>query len=364
MKFYTISISSLLGFMGFIPFLTAPVQAQECPITAGGASAITCAKVYNATPERVQLSGAVGELNIDTDPRKGSEIRAFTTAAPSPGNSLYPNNVLETATYARADLQFNDGTLVWLKPDTQVTLSDDNRCEPALSQNSVSMVIPSSVNQKLCLLSGSVLVMTPANSNINRSNLTVKTDEATVWNPATIYLVTRNQQQKRTEIFVFSGNQVASVATSPNIKTTCGNDSQQLRSNCGFRVMAGEYLTVTNQGRSLVKPFDLPAWVVTDPFFAPLRANTSLRELGGNAVMSQGVSLQPPVAMNTIQTVQPGLLKTFSYQASTYCPMKGVSDIPLAVTQLPPPQFNPFIIPPAPVLAPVPYTPPPIRGMW
>ena len=98
MKFYPLSISSLFGLMGFIPLLTAPVQAQECPITAGDATPITCAQVYNATPERVQLSGAVGELNIETDPRKGAEVRAFTTAAPSLGNSLYPNNVLETAT--------------------------------------------------------------------------------------------------------------------------------------------------------------------------------------------------------------------------------------------------------------------------
>ena len=363
MKFYTLGISSLFGLIGFIPIFTNPVQAQECSVAPGGSSSIICAKVYNATPQRVQISGAVGELTVNTNPQMGSEIRAFTAAAPS-NNSLSPNNVLETATYARADLQFNDGTLVWLKPDTQVTLSSDQTCSlDALQNNALASGIQPSGNQRLCLLSGSALIIAPAK---RISSLIVKTDEATVWNPPSIYLVTRNETKKRTEVFVFSGDQIGSVATSANTQTLCGVDATQLQSSCAFRVNGGEYLTVTNQGKSLVKPFDLPAWVVTDPFFEPLRANTRLREIGGTAVLAQGASIQTPTAMNAIQFAQPSLLRTVEYQkfaADSDCPIEGVSDVPLGLAQLSPAQFNPLVLTPPPAYIPPP-PPKPIRGMW
>ena len=364
MKNYTLGISSLLGFIGLIPLLNSPVQAQECSVSPDGSRSINCAKIYNATPDRVELSGAVGEVRIDTNPQLAPTIGAFAVAAPTSGNALVPNNVLETVTYAKAHLQFDDGTLVWLKPETQIGLSDGRSCEwnPTMDRSGIQP----SANQRLCLLKGSILVMTPASG----SALRVMTDEATVTTPSTTYLLTRNEKKQRTEIFVFSGNRIASVLTSANTQTLCGSDAQQPRSNCSFRLSAGEYLSVTNQGQSIVKPFDAPAWVVLDPFFAPVRANTAIQARGESAaIVAQSAGLQPPTAMNTLQTTQTSLVKTLSYKKfASDCPISAINETPLGFAQLPPAQFNPHRMPP-PVLVPqaapyIPPTPRPVRGLW
>ncbi len=363
MKNYTLGISSLLGFIGLFPLLNSPVQAQECPVSADGSRSVNCAKIYNATPDRVELSGAVGQVRIETDPRLEPTISAFAVADPSPGNSLFPNNVLETATYSKAHLQFDDGTLVWLKPETQVGLSNGRNCEWNPSMDTTR--IQQSANQRLCLLKGSILVMTPASS----SGLRVMTDEATVTTPSTTYLLTRNDKKQRTEIFVFTGNRIAAVLTSANTQSLCGNDAQQPRSNCSFRVTAGEYLSVTNGGKSMLKPFDAAAWVVLDPFFAPVRANTAIQATGESAaIVAQSAGLQPPTAMNTLQASQASLVRTLSYERfASDCPISAINQTPLGLAELPPAEFNPHVMPP--VIAPqaLPYIPPtprPVRGLW
>ena len=362
MKNYTLGISSLLGVMGLIPLLSSPVQAQECSVSPDGSRSINCAKIYNATPDRVELSGAVGELRVETNPQLAPTIGAFAVAAPATDNALFPNNVLETATYAKAHLQFDDGTLVWLKPETQVGFSNGRTCEwnPSLDRSGMQL----SANQRLCLLKGSILIMTPAGGSVLR----VMTDEATVTTPSTTYLLTRNDKKQRTEIFVFSGNRIASVLTSPNIQTLCGSEAQQPQSNCSFRVTAGEYLSVANQGRSMVKPFDAAAWVVLDPFFAPVRANTVIQADGKTtAMVAQSAGLQPPTAMNTLQTAQASLVNTVRYeQFASDCPIGAINPAFLGFAELPPAQFNPHRMPP-PAIAPqaAPYSPPlPVRGLW
>ena len=363
MKNHTLGVSSLLGMLGLIPLLTSPVQAQECSVSPNGSRAVNCAKIYNATPGRVELSGAVGQLPIETDPRLQPTIGAFAVAAPSPGNALFPNNVLETATYAKAHLQFDDGTLVWLKPETQVGLSDGRNCEwnPSMDRSGMQQ----SANQRLCLLTGSILIMTPA----NKAGLTVMTDEATVTTPSTVYLVTRDQKKQRTEIFVFTGSRNAAVLTSANTQTLCGSDAQQPQSNCSFRVTAGNYLSVANQGRSLVKPFDSAAWVVLDPFFAPIRANTAIQARGESAeIVAQSAGLQPPSAMSTLEIAQASLMQTLSYEKfASDCPISAVNEVSLGFAELPPAEFNPRVMPPVIVPQAVPYIPPtprPIRGLW
>jgi hypothetical protein len=362
MKNYTLGISSFFGVIGLIPLLTSPVQAQECSVSPNGSRSINCAKIYNATPDRVELSGAVGELRVETNPQLEPTISAFAVAAPAAGNALLPNNVLETVTYAKAHLQFDDGTLVWLKPETQVGFSDGRNCEwnPSMDRSGIQQ----SANQRLCLMKGSILVMTPARG----SALRVMTDEATVTTPSTTYLLTRNEKKQRTEIFVFSGNRNASVLTSSNTQTLCGSDAQQPQSNCSFRLSAGESLSVTNQGRSVVKPFDAAAWIVLDPFFAPIRANTTIQARGeSTAIVAQSAGLQPPTAMNTMQTTQASLVRTLSYeQFASDCPISAINEISLGFAELPPAQFNPHRMPP-PVFVPqaAPYIPPaPVRGLW
>lgn len=372
MKLSTLTLTSLLAIIGSISAPISLVQAQECPISSDGVRAISCAKIYNATPERVQLSGVVGEMTVETNTQSEVRTGPFTTVAPSPNNSLYPNNVLETTTYAKADLQFNDGSLVWVKPDTKLTLSSDDTCDLAPSMD--KSVVPQDINQKLCLLSGSILVITPTTNSYAKSNLSVITDEATIWKPATVYLVSRHPKQERTEVYVFSGDQTARIFSTTDKKTICGINSNpsitgsatSSQSTCGSRLMAGEYMAITSQGTSVPKPFDLPAWVATDSFFAPLRENTSLRELGTTTALSQSASIQPPTALNTIQSIQPNLVKTVEFQQSIDCPIETTGVPPLGIAQLPPPQFNPVIPPPAVIPTPIPYNPPPkpVRGMW
>lgn len=364
MKNCTLGVSSLLGMLGLIPLLTSPVQAQECSVSPNGSRAVNCANIYNATPDRVELSGAVGELRVDTNPSQTPTVGAFAVAAPVTDNSFFPNNVLETATYAKAHLQFDDGTLVWLKPETQVGFSDGRSCEwnPTLERSEIQPVR----NQRLCLLKGSILVMTPAKG----AGLTVMTDEATVTNPSTTYLLTRNDKKQRTEIFVFSGNRRASVMTSSNTQTLCGSDAQELKSGCSFRVNSGEYLSVTNQGKSIIQPFDSAAWIVLDPFFAPIRANTTIQARGESAaIVAQSAGLQPPAAMNTLESTQSSLVRSLQYeQFASDCPISAINETPLGFAQLPPAQFNPQRMPP-PAIVPqaVPYIPPtprPVRGLW
>jgi hypothetical protein len=364
MKKYTLGISSLLGAIGLIPLLSSPIQAQECSVSPDDTRFINCATIYNATPDRVELSGAVGELRIETNPQLPPTIGAFAVAFPATDNSLFPNNVLETVTYAKAHIQFDDGTLVWLKPETQVGLIKGRTCEwnPSLDRSGIQLP----ANQRLCLLKGSILVMGPASGSVLR----VMTDEAMVTTPSTTYLLTRNDKKQRTEIFVFTGNRIASVLTSANTQSLCGNDAQQPRSNCSFRVTAGEYLSVTNQGRAMVKPFDAAAWVVLDPFFAPVRANTAIQADGKTAAMvAQSAGLQPPTAMNTLQSAQASLVNTVRYeQFASDCPIGAINPAFLGFAELPPAQFNPHRMPP-PVLVPQadPYIPPaprPVRGLW
>ncbi len=370
MKNHTLGISSLFGLIGLFPLLAFPAQAQEeCTVVtnvpANVIPPVNCAKIYNATPGRVEQSGAVGQLLIETDSRLAPTVNAFAVAYPSPGNTIFPNNVLETATYANAHLQFDDGTLVWMKPETQLGLSDGDTCEWNPSINAIQQ----SAKQKLCVVTGSILIMTPG----RKPGVLVRTDEATVSTPSNVYMVTRHQKKQRTEIFVFTGSRVASVLTSSNTQTFCGDETQQLQSGCSFRVVAGEYLSVTNQGKSMVKPFDAAAWVVLDPFFAPIRANTPMQAEGqSETLVAQSAGLQPPSALNTLQPAQSRLIKTLGYQQfASYCPISAIKETSFGFAELPPPQFNPRTMPPVIVPQAPLYIPPnirsaprPVRGLW
>lgn len=378
MKLSTLSLSTLFGILGLIPLGMKPVQAQECPISPDGSRSVTCARIYNATPGRVQLSGAVGEQTIDTL-SENEVVSPFTVSASSADANLYPNNVLETVTYARANLEFNDGSLVWIKPDTRVTLTPGNNCQvgilsnqPPVNPNRVG--VRPNTNQQLCLLSGSVLVMTPTNSRFDRASLSVLTDEATIWKPASIYLVTRNPKQNRTEIFVFSSDQSARVSSTMDTNTICGITPNRALSNapsqstCGFRLRAGEYMTVTRDNTSVPRPFDLPAWVATDPFFAPIRANTALNALGNDSLAIAAMSAQPPTTIKTIEAIRPSVVNSVLSLQSEECPIETVSIPPLGLARTPDPVFNPVIKeePVTPQVVP-PTRPPqrsPVRGLW
>ncbi|MEB3309543.1 MAG: hypothetical protein VKJ02_04870 [Snowella sp.] len=378
MKLSTLSFSTVLGILGVIPMGVNSLQAQECAVSPDGSRSITCAKIYSATPGRVQLSGAVGEQTIDTL-SQDEVVNTFAVSALSNDANLYPNNVLETVTYARANLEFNDGSLVWLKPDTRVTLTSSNNCQvgilsdqPPVNPNRVG--VRPNTNQRLCLLSGSLLVMTPTQSRFDRANLSVLTDEATIWKPASIYLVTRNPKQNRTSIYVFSGNRGARVSSTMDTNTVCGispnralSSTSSSQSTCGFRLRAGEYMTVTRDNTSTPKPFDLPAWVAMDPWFAPIIANTTFNVLRSESLTEVAIAAQPSTTLKTIEYIQPSVINSIASLQSAICPIEIVEFAPLGIAQLPNPQFNP-IIPPRPVTPQVtPFTPPPtrpVRGLW
>lgn len=373
MKISTLSLSTLLGILGLIPLGMNPVQAQDCSVAPS--RSVTCAQIYNATPDRVQLSGSVGEQTIDTLPQRGKAVGPFTISAPSVDANLYPNNILQTVTYAKANLQFNDGSLVWIKPDTRVTFTAGNNCQVNILNNESAFNSPradlvQNTDQKLCLLSGSMLVINPNSSRVAQANLTVLTDEATIWKPASIYLITRNPKQNRTEVFVFSSDQNARITSTMDTNTICGISSNRSlnapsQSTCGFRLRAGEYMTVTADNTSAPKPFDLPAWVATDPFFAPIRANTAINTLGNDSFAEATLAIQPQTAMKTIESIQPSLVNSVLSLQSEECPIDVIGFTPLGLAQLPAPQFNPVIPPPPPAPTPRPYIPPrPVRGMW
>ena len=140
-----------------------------------------------------------------------------------------------------------------------------------------------------------------------------------------------------------------------------GTSVSPLGKECRFRASAGQYVSVTKNELSLPRTFDLPAWVATDPFFAPLRANTAL-QLEGLAVQTED-AFQPPIAAPMIAASQPPLMESVGLQ-TTDCPVIAKEDSFGGATA----EAN-FLNPPmletkqsAPVTPPP--RPQPIRGMW
>lgn len=402
MKIHHVIIPSLFSLMGVTVLDVAATQAQSSCASVNNTQGSSCADIYSATPnDRVRLNGDSKEYAKQglRPPEDFVQTTAplvtdtFSSFAPSnatlrkdptdPQNAL---NVLSTSTYARANLQLSDGSLVWTKPYTQIGLASGNSC----SASNLYEAQPGQPSPVLCLSSGSVLVVAPP----NQSRIAVATDEGTIFTPGTVYLVNRDAAMKRTEVFVFSGggsvrvlmpNDMACV--SPD-GVTPGTRVQPLgqgqSQECVARVRAGQYVTVTANSLSNPKPFDLPAWVATDPFFAPLRGEVPTEGVGElstqSATTNQIASVRTDMpmkmvqgspdmmssnVMQTINAAQPGLQESVGLQ-STDCPINALVPLGGATSEpkfveVPKLEYQ-FVPPPAYVPAPVP--PRPVRGLW
>jgi hypothetical protein len=113
MKIYNLTPAIILGILGATLTLTPSAKSQPaCPPPANAREAreISCAEVYSATPERVKLNLGGRQLPVNTS----SEEKIGTFANFAPTQTLLRKdlsdkdafNVLTTANYARADLQF------------------------------------------------------------------------------------------------------------------------------------------------------------------------------------------------------------------------------------------------------------------
>lgn len=230
--------------------------------------------------------------------------------------------------------------------------------------NNLYESLPGQPSPILCLRSGSILVVSPS----NQSKVSIVTDEGIVFTPGTIYLVSRDPAQQRTDIFVFSGGGSARMLLNSNVACVDpvqaagfqGTSVSALEKECSFRASAGQYVSVTKNELSLPRSFDLPAWVATDPFFAPLRANTGL-QLAGSSIQTAD-AFQPSTAMTTIAASQPPLIESVGLQTSN-CPVL-VGEDPFGGATAEANFLNPPVLPPKPA----PVIPPPrikpIRGMW
>ncbi|MGL5035110.1 MAG: FecR domain-containing protein [Microcystaceae cyanobacterium] len=380
MKINKLTISALFGVMGLTFTLTETAHSQSLCANNPSSSPANCAEIYSATPDRVKLNRveiievAPGEsANSQLSRVQFNRVMVRTEAPPTVGtfmNAAPANNVLSkgpkgsdslniltTSSYARADLKLNDGSLVWTKPYTQVALANDQGCGV---KNLVLGSGTAAGNSNLCLRSGSILVITPP----NRANVSVVTDEGTIFTPGTVYLVNRDAQRQRTEVFVFSGagplrvfpsNQIGCVqSASPGAAIAPGQE-------CKLRVESGQYVTVTATDLSLPKPFDLPAWVATDPFFAPLITNSNWQL--PQTPESLTASLLPNVAAQSVTAAAPGVLDAMGIDQSGCTlnvgnnPFGGASAaenflLPPFLVQEKPPEIR--FIP----------SPPPVRGLW
>jgi hypothetical protein len=370
MKIYNLTPAIILGILGATLTLTPSAKSQSvCPPPANARDArkareISCAEVYSATPERVKLNLGGRQLPVNTS--SGEKIGTFANFAPTQTplrkdlSDKDAFNVLTTANYARADLQLSDGSLVWTKPDSQIALSSGNSC----GVNNLYESLPGQPSPILCLRSGSILVISPS----NQSKVSVVTNEGIVFTPGTIYLVNRDLAQQRTDIFVFSGGGSTRMLLNSNVAcvdpvqaaTFEGTSVAPLGKECRFRASGGQYVSVTKNELSLPKSFDLPAWVATDPFFAPLRANTGL-QLDSLAIQTED-AFQPPIATPTIAASQPIFAETVGLQ-TTDCPVIAKEDSFGGATAEA--NFlNPPVLPPKPApVVPLPRIRP-IRGMW
>lgn len=367
MKIDSLTPSLILGILGVGLILAPSAQSQPtCPAPTNlrEARESSCAEIYSATPERVRLNLGGRELPVDTS--SAEKIGTFANFAPTQTllrkdpSDPRAFNVLTTANYARADVQLSDGSLVWTKPYSQISFASGNSCGVSNLYES----LPGQPSPILCLRSGSILVVTPS----NQSQVSVVTDEGMVFTPGTIYLVNRNAAQKRTDVFVFSGG--GAVRMLVNNNTACASPSQTmpgmtvnaLGKECRFRIDAGQYVSVTSQDLSLPKSFDLPAWVATDPFFAPLRANTGLQLASSSPQTAD--AFPPSTASSAIAAVQTPLAESVISQ-ETNCSVMAAED-PFGGASAEANFLNPPVLPPkpAPVIPPPMPQPKTIRGMW
>lgn len=389
MKIHHVIIPSLFSLMGVTVLDVAATQAQASCASVPNTPGSSCADIYSATPERVQLTLGQREMMLNT--ASPESLSTFANIAPSnatlrkdPTDSS-AFNVLTTGSYARADLQLSDGSLVWTKPYTQIGLASGNSC----SVSNLYEAQPGQPSPVLCLRSGSVLVVAPP----NQSQIAIATDEGTIFTPGTVYLINRDAAAQRTEVFVFSGggsvrvlmpNDMACVSpdgVTPGTKVQPLGQSQE----CVARVQAGQYVTVMANSLSNPKPFDLPAWVATDPFFAPLRGEVPTEGVGelstqsatANQIASvrtdmpmklvQGTpAMMPSSVMSSINAAQPGVQESVGLQSNS---------CPTSVTVSPGGAAAPLSFMPSPVLPPKPelVVPPPVmpvrparpvRGLW
>jgi hypothetical protein len=367
MKIDSLTPSLILGILGVGLVLAPSAQSQPtCPAPTNlrEARESSCAEIYSATPERVRLNLGGRDLPVDTS--SAEKIGTFANFAPTQTllrkdpSDPRAFNVLTTANYARADVQLSDGSLVWTKPYSQIALASGNSCGVGNLYES----LPGQPSPILCLRSGSILVVTPS----NQSQVSVVTDEGMVFTPGTIYLVNRNAAQKRTDVFVFSGGGAVQMLVNNN--TACASPSQTmpgmtvnaLGKECRFRIDAGQYVSVTSQDLSLPKSFDLPAWVATDPFFAPLRANTGLQLASSSPQTAD--AFPPSTASSAIAAVQTPLAESVISQ-ETNCLVMAAED-PFGGASAEANFLNPPVLPPkpAPVIPPPMPQPKTIRGMW
>ncbi|MFM7382180.1 MAG: hypothetical protein ACKO1W_03865, partial [Microcystaceae cyanobacterium] len=101
--------------MGVTVLDVAATQAQSSCASVPNTPGSSCADIYSATPERVQLTLGQREMMLNT--ASPESLSTFANIAPSnatlrkdPTDSS-AFNVLTTGSYARADLQLSDGSL-------------------------------------------------------------------------------------------------------------------------------------------------------------------------------------------------------------------------------------------------------------
>ena len=239
----TLSCATVLSGIGIGSFNHAFGQvSQTCEIQRGRSSSLTCANIYEI----------ISEVQVIPFNRSSITLTTGETAV------LFQDDRLRTLWGSRAELQFNEGSLVWSNPDTVFEFT------PGL--------------RRIDLSSGAILVVTePGAPPVDVRTAELRTDPR-----GTAYVVQRNDVAAQTEVFALTDHPDGPLEI---ISTQADQPSIELNS--------GELVRATREGFNPVEEFDLQLFYMNNSLVAGLGPNQEAT-----------VAQKPPTVQVTLNAVR------------------------------------------------------------
>lgn len=258
--------------MGSSLFSPSGAQTQPCEIQPSQLESVplTCANVYDI----LSLDSAVTPLQevlvYKIEPTTGDSLG--TRLLPDADESILPGQILETRVNARAEMQFNEGSLAWLDQRTQFTFQQGIR--------------------QVQLVQGSLLVMTTTEEDVASQPLEIVTIGADAG--TTIAEI----EIPGTGVFVQHSGAITSVfmlTDHPDNPVTIARATNIDEEPEMVQLRGGEMVSVTESSMSDVMEFDVVNFYRTNPLASIL---------GPGAVAEAGVAQRPASVQTTLTEVR------------------------------------------------------------